>query len=317
MRIIKRINHNAVVCLDSRGREVVALGRGIGFPDQGDDVEVARINRTYYNVDDRYLALFEEIPLDVLDCSAQIVDVIRGVIPYELSASFSLTLADHIAFMLKRAREHLKVSMPLSYDVAHLYPFEYRMGVFTVERVERAFGIRLDESEAVGIAMSILAAAVPQDAPNDATGSDALLDRMTRAIEEELGIAIDRDGVAFARFATHVHYLIRGARAESTIDEHGDELMAALESDYPQVAACAVRVAEALGRELGTELAEGERIYLTLHINRLYTAAMRAAEADASSEVRDAANPGAPDPGNQAARLDARTRPPASTAASD
>lgn len=292
MRIIKRINHNAVVCLDSRGREVVALGRGIGFPDQGDDVDIARINRTYYNVDDRYLALFEELPLDVLDCTAQIADVIRGVIPYELSPSFSLTLADHIAFMLKRAREHLKVSMPLSYDVAHLYPFEYRMGVFTVERVERAFGVHLDESEAVGIAMSILSAALPQDDRADESDTDTLLDAVTRVIEADLGISIDRDGVAFARFATHVLYLIRGAHAGAADDEPGTELLAALENEYPAIASCAARVAEALGEGLGSELDEGERIYLTLHINRLYAAATRTAGAEADGlRPADAASP--------------------------
>ena len=269
MRIIKRINTNAVICLDSRGREVVALGRGIGFPDAGDDVDVARIERTYYDVDARYLTLFEEIPLDVFSASAQIVDVMRAVIPYELSPSLPITLADHIAFMLKRAREHMKVSIPLSYDLAQLYPLEWRMGRFTVERVEKAFGVRLADEEAAGIALSILSAAVPADPADAASETDALLDRLVGIIEDELGVSVDRGSMAFARFATHVQYLLRGIHEGSPRDAPGGNLISALELDYPEQVACAEHIAAVLEETLGCVLVEGERVYITLHLNRL------------------------------------------------
>lgn len=269
MRIVKRINTNAVVCLDSRGREVVALGRGIGFPDAGNDVEVARIERTFYDVDARYLGLLDEIPLDVLSASAQIVDVIRAALPYELAPSFPLTLADHIAFMLKRAHEHLKVSMPFSYDLAQLYPEEFRLGRFTVERIERAFSVSLPYEEAAGVAMSILSAAVPGDARPAGIDIDHLLDQLVDVIERELAIKIDRDGVAFARFAMHVRYLVRGIHADSPRDAPGGNLLAALDSEYPQLTACADDVAALLGRALGCELVSGERVYIALHLNRL------------------------------------------------
>ena len=33
MRAIQRINHNAAICEDGAGRQLIALGRGIGFGD--------------------------------------------------------------------------------------------------------------------------------------------------------------------------------------------------------------------------------------------------------------------------------------------
>ena len=269
MRIVKRINTNAVVCLDSRGREVVALGRGIGFPDAGDEVDVARIERTFYDIDERYLALLDEIPLDVLSASAQIVDVIRAVVPYELSPSFPFTLADHIAFMLKRAREHLKVAMPFSYDLAQLYPTEYRLGHFTVERVEKAFHIVLPDEEAAGVAMSILSAAVPSDTVQESVDFSRLLDRLVEVIEHDLGVHIDREGVAFARFATHVQYLLRGIHDESPRDAPGGSLLEALATDHPELISCAAHLAQILEETLGCALVEGERVYITLHLSRL------------------------------------------------
>ena len=32
MKVIKKINNNVVICLDHNNRELVAFGRGIGFP---------------------------------------------------------------------------------------------------------------------------------------------------------------------------------------------------------------------------------------------------------------------------------------------
>lgn len=37
MKILKRINNNTVICVNAKGRELVAIGRGIGFPNGPDE----------------------------------------------------------------------------------------------------------------------------------------------------------------------------------------------------------------------------------------------------------------------------------------
>lgn len=62
MEIVKRINTSAVLCVDGNGRQLVAFGRGLGFKNVGDEVPLSEIQRTFYNVSSRYIALVDEVP---------------------------------------------------------------------------------------------------------------------------------------------------------------------------------------------------------------------------------------------------------------
>lgn len=47
MRAIQLINHNAAICEDGAGRQLIALGRGIGFGDMPHEVDLDVITRTF------------------------------------------------------------------------------------------------------------------------------------------------------------------------------------------------------------------------------------------------------------------------------
>ena len=52
MKITKKINTSAALALDSTGREVVVLGKGIGFPPVPYELnDLSKIERTFYDVD--------------------------------------------------------------------------------------------------------------------------------------------------------------------------------------------------------------------------------------------------------------------------
>lgn len=53
MRAIQRINHNAAICEDGAGRQLIALGRGIGFGDMPHEVDLDVITRTFYGIDSK------------------------------------------------------------------------------------------------------------------------------------------------------------------------------------------------------------------------------------------------------------------------
>lgn len=92
MKILKRINNNTVICVNAKGRELVAIGRGIGFPNGPDEATLDKIERTFYGVDSRYLALLDEIDPQVMEFSAQIADIARSNISRELSAKRAFML---------------------------------------------------------------------------------------------------------------------------------------------------------------------------------------------------------------------------------
>lgn len=75
MRLIKKINNNFAMAVDSQGEEVIVSGKGIGFikiPCEITDLSV--VDRTYYGIDSKYIGLLNEIPEDILEISIKVVD---------------------------------------------------------------------------------------------------------------------------------------------------------------------------------------------------------------------------------------------------
>ena len=40
MKAVKRLNNNVVVCTDRKGRELIAIGKGIGFGEMPKDISI-------------------------------------------------------------------------------------------------------------------------------------------------------------------------------------------------------------------------------------------------------------------------------------
>ena len=192
-------------------------------------------------------------------------------VSHELSPNLVVTLADHISFMVKRAKEHLYVAMPLAYDVAQNYPIEYGLGQMCVRGVQKTFHVRLPKSEAVGVALSIVNSAIASSSHTTIRESrdERALERATQVVERELGIGVDRDSFDFARFATHVRYLMDRIEQGEPIQTPNGTIYDEVADQYPAIAACADKVAAAIARSGDQAVTTEERLYLMLHINRL------------------------------------------------
>lgn len=271
MRAIQRINNNAAICEDGAGHQLVALGRGIGFGEMPHEIALEDIKRTFYGIDRKYLAFIDEVDPDVLEFAAQLADIVTQQLSYELSPNLPITLADHIQFALKRAREHLVVPMPLAEDVEQAHPVEYRLAQMAVKGMQKTFDVRIDRHEAAGVALSIVNAAV---APSQrralaAKREDRLLEHVAEAVEREMGAAVDRDSFAFARFTTHIRYLIDRVQKGEPIESENSGLYEVLAEQYPRSAACAQAIAAEIEAAYGEALTEEELVYLIMHINRI------------------------------------------------
>ena len=71
MKIIRQINNNAALALDGNGKELVVLGRGVGFPKMPYELtDLSRIERTFYDVNPQYFGMAADLPSPlVLACA--------------------------------------------------------------------------------------------------------------------------------------------------------------------------------------------------------------------------------------------------------
>ena len=65
MEIIKKIN-NIALARDAKGREMVVFGKGLGFPATPYTLQdLSKVQRTFYDVSDKYFALLQEVPEEI------------------------------------------------------------------------------------------------------------------------------------------------------------------------------------------------------------------------------------------------------------
>lgn len=270
MRAIRRLNNNVVVCVDSTGREVIAMGKGLGFGDIPRELKLSEVERTFYDLDEGGINVMNDLPADVVMFAAKIMDVAMNELSYELSPNAVLLLADHLNFAIERVRKNIRVKMPLAYDVKQLYPLEYKIGQYAVDKARKEFQVGLANDEAVGIAMNLInAKKTPSDRPDPEAGFDEMLEEVTEIVEDHFHIMVDRDSFNFSRYATHIRYLFQRLQQKTAIDSENLRMYKDLREEFPDIAACVEVIAGHIEEKWHCTLSEEEKLYLILHVNRI------------------------------------------------
>lgn len=276
MLVTKKINNNVAVCLDGNGRELVAFGKGIGFPSMPYELtDLGRIDRTFYEIGHQYLPLIDEIPEDILMFTARMMDDIRPELSYEISPNIVLTLSDHIAFAIERYKKGVYIQLPSVYDLEHNYPQEIRAGRQFLKAIQDVLHIRLPKNEVQGIAMHFINArngmAGPENKMQEKNQEkfEEMLEQSAKIIEQELEIVVQRDCFNYARFATHMEYLLQRLFKQQHIDSDNIQMYTSIREEYPRISACVEKISDYFHDQLRTKLTEEEKLYLILHVNRL------------------------------------------------
>lgn len=272
MIVVKRINNNGVLCIDSAGHQVVALGKGLAKTIVGKEIDLSFVDHTFYDVEPRYVELMRDLSLEYLELSAQIVNVARGMLVYALSPNIEIALADHLQFAVQRMKDRVYLSAPLSYDLQQNYPLEYKIAQWSIDLIKRNCEVNLPDNEVAGIAMCLVngayssAGAVSSEM---AKTQDDVLEKIVDIIEREMGVIVDREGFGFARFATHVQYLIRRVASGQSIESDNSDMYAKASSDNADVSSCVDDIARLLSLTYQQGLTDEEKLYLILHVNRI------------------------------------------------
>lgn len=159
MQICKKINNNVALARDAKGRELVVFGKGIGFPAMPYELtDLSGVQRTFYDVNEKYFALLREIPGEVFLLADDIAANAQDELDCSLSPNLTYALADHLNFAIQRCRDGIALQTPLAYDIRHLYPQEYALAKQALHQIRDALHVDLPEEEAVSMAMHFITA---------------------------------------------------------------------------------------------------------------------------------------------------------------
>ncbi len=270
MRVVRRFNNNIVLALDGRGNEVVVFGKGVGFREIPYELtDLSAVEKTYYQIENRYMGMFSAISEQSLEIAAKVVDLARKRTQGIINPNLLVTLADHIDFCVERYRKNYIVQAPLFYDFEQMYPVEFELGKETLRLVYETFRLRLLNSEIVGIGMNILNAELDTEHARQRKSWDGEIEEMTAIIERKYGFPIDRSSGDYARYISHMQYLMLRVHEGNQGGEDFVQLYEELKLDSPRGAECANQISDYITRKFCYKLNREELLYLNMHITRL------------------------------------------------
>ncbi|MBP2058229.1 beta-glucoside operon transcriptional antiterminator [Lactobacillus colini] len=271
MRVIKKINNNVAVCQDGNGQELIALGKGIGFPKTPYELtDLSKIDMTFYRVSSQMIDLLKEIPSEVLAVSAHIVQLARQKSNSNLSSNVVFSLADHINFAIERVKKGLTFDFSLTYDIEHLYSNEYAIGQIALKLIQEDLNVSLPNEEATAIAMHFINAAEISGEKIDKNSNDNLLQMVITKIESHFDITINRKSFAFNRFKIHFQYYLQRLQDNKQISgEITSSLIKDFSTNKKSVYKCGQDIVVTIDQQLHTQTTDDEMFYLMIYINRM------------------------------------------------
>ena len=272
MKVIKNINNNVAQCLDSKGREVIVFGKGVGFYKQNEEIPLSNINRTFYNIKDTDFGVIRNIPTVVINTAIYIIDRVSEQLNVVYPSSAAISLADHLQFAIERKDKNIYLPQPIIQDLYQLYPEEMEAALDSLRIIEKMTGVKLPKQEAGTLAMHFVNDRV-QYQEEETIDTLKYIDQATELIEKEYAISLDRNSFNYRRFVTHLDYLIRRLADDDQIFSVNENLIEEIRTKYPQSYDCAKKISLLFKEDFKKELNRDELLYISVHINRMVSRA--------------------------------------------
>lgn len=269
MRVIRNINNNVSICLDDNNHEVVAFGKGIGFQKPPYEIELSQIDRTYYNLDEHYLALLDELPGEVMDVTMEIVDKGSSYLGMHLNRVFLFSLCDHINFAIQNARKGLVISNPMVNEIQHMYEREMLLGKWAIKQIEKKLSVKLPPGEAGNIALHFINAELSAKKEQEKDDMTRFIDDITEIVESEMNIIVDRNSFSYSRFVTHLKYLLKRFHKRDEFVTDNAKMYEQVLMEFPELGKAIEKIKQYIMIQLNIDPSKEELLYLMIHMNRL------------------------------------------------
>lgn len=275
MRVIKKINNNVAIGLDGNQKEVILFGKGVGFPSMPYELtDLSKIDRTFYDVDERYFQLLKEIDTELFQFIGHMVDVIMARTTGNWDPHLTFILADHINFALKRMKMNMKVGFPYSFDIETEFPEFNKYAKWIVSNINKRMKVHLEKGEITCIAMHLLSAyggTRRSDEETVSEKSNRILRTITKKVEIFFNIKIDKENLNYHRFRYHIQYFVKRKEEGIEVIDENMKLFETMKENYPKTFLCVCEIETFLENEFNEPCSKDELLYLMIHINRLYS----------------------------------------------
>ena len=272
MIIGKIINNNVVSSWDEEGREIIIMGRGLGFQKKaGQEVAEDGIEKIFRleskDVRERFKDLLASMPLEYIQVSADIISYARKNLNTKLSQNVYLTLTDHIGFAIERFKDGMDFSNALYREIKRFYPQEFGIGMHALCLIEERTGIRLPDDEAASIAIHLVDAEFDIKV-RDTWAMTNMIQDMMQILEGSLNLPPE-DSLYRDRLASNLKFLAHRMLLLPPVEGREDEVFRDFVRNHcSREYGLAEKVKMHVKEKYGCEMTGEEQIYLALQLKQ-------------------------------------------------
>lgn len=273
MKLAKVINNNIVSAFDDDGREVIVMGRGLGFKTKElTEIPEDKIEKVF-RIEDAQTAnqlktLFKELPLEHIRVTTDIINYAKSFLNKRMNQSIYVTLADHINFAVERKEQNLMFTNPLLREIKSFYRQEYVVGEYAIALIKERLGIEFPVDEAASIALHIVNAEY-NTAMGDTIHITTLIQNVVAIVREYFNITLDERSLNYERFITHLKFLSQRVFSKELLDSENEEFSTVIAKMYPEEFMCSNKIKAYIYETYGHIVTDEEVAYLAVHIKRI------------------------------------------------
>lgn len=273
MKITKVINNNVVCAFNEDNKEVVIMGKGIGFKaKEGRIIDDSKIEKTFVmnskSSVEKFKQLLENLPIEHFNVSNEIIAYAKDILGVKINPNIYITLTDHINFAVYRFKNGLQFSNPLLWEVRQFYKSEYLIGEYAVNLIEKNLGVKMNKDEAANIALHIVNAEYNTEM-KDAMKITSLIADVLKIIEEFYQVKLDENSLHYSRFVTHLKFLCQRLFTNELLESNEDPFATMIISSYPKEYKCSLQIKEYIEEKYHQNISQEELAYLTVYIKRI------------------------------------------------
>ncbi|WP_302537644.1 BglG family transcription antiterminator LicT [Clostridium saudiense] len=278
MIVEKVLNNNVVVSIDPKTKkEVILMGSGIAFNKKsGQQIDEKKIEKTFV-VDDENLGnkikkLINQIPEGIFEITDEIITHAIVELNTVLDKQIYVSLADHIAFAVKRFRSGIIIKNELLNEVRRVHKAEFKVSLWAVDYINEKLGIELPEDEAGFIALHFVNAGYRETTMKSITSTKIIKD-ILNIIKYNFAIELDEDDLNYDRLLTHLKYFAKRIVNNNQNNSTDSDFIKMISTTYPEAYECAVKIGDYILKNNDYHVNDDEIVYLTMHIQRVITVA--------------------------------------------
>ena len=197
----------------------------------------------------------------------------KNMINAKLSDYIYVALTDHINNAIKMYKDGVDIGNPLIWEIKKFYPNEFNIGIKALEFIKDELDIELPQDEAGNITIHLINAQVNSswNKVENISSETKMIQDILNIIKYTYNMDLDEKSLSYERLVTHLRFFFErlnkknNKKEKSNLDD--DFLLKQVKEKYKNAYNCMLKIEKYLCKELDDE----EKLYLTVHIQRITT----------------------------------------------